>query len=101
MTSLRDRRRFLTGAVAAVCLGSLAAAADRKRKMTIDLVCGMLGVQADLAEAVRLAAAHGFESVAPDPAFLAKLTDAESKDFVAGMKSKGVAFGAAGLPVDF
>jgi hypothetical protein len=34
--------------------------------MTIDLICGNLGVKATQREAIDLAARHGFESVFPD-----------------------------------
>jgi sugar phosphate isomerase/epimerase len=79
----------------------MAADGSAGRKMTIDLVCGNLGVRADLPTAVALAAANGFESVAPDAAYLGKLSDGELQDFVGGLKSKGLVWGSTGLPVDF
>jgi sugar phosphate isomerase/epimerase len=79
--------------------GSLPLAAGRK--FTIDLTPGAIGVQAGYPQLVELAARHGFESIAPDPAYLATLSDAERADLLASMKSKNLTFGAAGLPVEF
>jgi sugar phosphate isomerase/epimerase len=69
--------------------------------MTIDLVCGNLGVKADLPTAVSLAHANGFESVAPDATYLRKLSDSELQEFLGDLKSKGLVWGSTGLPVDF
>jgi hypothetical protein len=103
-----SRRKFLQGACALVGagLGTVGASAraeggSPKRKMTIDLVCGNIGVRADFQEAVELAHAHGFESVAPDAGYLGRLSNAQLQELLTDMKSKHVAFGAANLPVDF
>jgi sugar phosphate isomerase/epimerase len=108
MTEL-SRRTFLHTAAA----GSLAAAAfaapapsaaaeqPPKRKFTRDLNCGMIGVRASLPEAVRLAHQYGFESVAPTLDALAKLPDGECDELLADLKAKKLAWGAAGLPVNF
>jgi sugar phosphate isomerase/epimerase len=69
--------------------------------MTLDLRCGSIGVRANLAEAIDLAHRHGFESVAPDAGFLAKLSDQELQALLADLKRKGLVFGAAGFPLDF
>ena len=71
------------------------------RAMTMDLVCGNLGVQADLPTAIALARKHGFASVAPDAGHLGRLTDAQLSDLTGDLKAKGLTWGAAGLPVDF
>jgi sugar phosphate isomerase/epimerase len=86
-----------------VLLGRVLVADDRAtgRKMTIDLVCGNLGVKADLPTAVALAHDHGFESVAPDAGYLAQLSDGRLREFLDDLKAKGLIWGAAGLPVDF
>jgi sugar phosphate isomerase/epimerase len=103
MTVRINRRSFLGAAAGAALLGQAARAEDRAagRKMTIDLVCGNLGVKADLPTAVALAHAHGFESVAPDPNYLGKLSDSQLQEFLGDLKSKGLVWGAAPLPVDF
>jgi sugar phosphate isomerase/epimerase len=101
-----NRRQFL-GTAAALSACALAdriplrAAIPPNRKMTICLSCGAIGVSADQLEAIRLAAQYGFESVEPSAEYLAKLGDAQISDLTAGMKSKGIVFGTAGLPVEF
>ena len=69
--------------------------------MTIDLMCGSIGVSAKQPEAIELAARHGFESVGADPQYLASLSADALAELKATMKSKGLVFGAAGLPVEF
>lgn len=105
MTGTSTRRHFLqaVGAGALALLGRAVAADDRGagRKMTIDLVCGNLGVKADLPTAVALAHANGFESVAPDGDYLARLSDDQMQEFLGDLRAKGLAWGAAALPVDF
>jgi sugar phosphate isomerase/epimerase len=103
------RRDFLAGLLtggAAVTLGRGARAAEPsapapKRRMTIDLICGNLGVKATQREAIDLARRHGFESVFPDAGELARLSDAEVQQVRADLKAAGLVFGAAFLGVDF
>jgi len=98
------RREFL-GAAAAV--GAAArplaalAGAPAPRRMTMDLVCGAIGVEADQLKAIDLAARHGFESVGADGGTLQRLNDAELGDLRGLLKDRGLVWGAAGLPVDF
>jgi len=80
---------------------SAAEASATTRKMTINLMCGMIGVQANQRAAIELAHAHGFESVEAMPNDLARLNADEVKELVDGMKSKNLLFGASGLPVEF
>lgn len=100
------RRDFLCGSVAFTGFALLSGARSlagpgRKRKMTLDLACGRIGVRAGQREAIELAHRHGFESVVPDAGHLQKLSDAELEDLKADMKAKNLIFGAAGLPVNF
>lgn len=69
--------------------------------MTIDLMCGSIGVSARQPEAIELAARHGFESVGADAGFLASVADAQLSELRASLKEKNLVFGAAGLPVEF
>ncbi len=69
--------------------------------MTIDLVCGNLGVKADLSQAVDLAHQHGFESIGADAVQLAKLSSDQLSTLLAKLKANDLTWGAAGLPVDF
>ena len=102
-----NRRQFIQQTTIASLTGGaffagLSDAAEvKQRKMTMDLVCGNIGVPATQREAVELAARHGFESVGADGAFLASLSDDEAPELRSLMKAKGIAFGAAGLPVEF
>ena len=90
----------MTG-LAANGLLSLRADQPKPRKMTIDLVCGNIGVQAGQHEAIDLAARHGFESVGADGGYLASLDASKAADLKSTLHSKSLVFGAAGLPVDF
>ena len=103
-----SRRLVLTRLAAAACvaasgLEALAAeeAARSKRKMTIDLNCGAIGVRAGMRECLDLAARHGFESFDPSAEELAGWKPADVEKLLSDMKSKGITFGAAGLSVDF
>jgi sugar phosphate isomerase/epimerase len=102
-----NRRNFIRqttiGALAgSALLGSFSEAAEvKRRKMTMDLVCGNIGVSAGQREAIELAARHGFESVGADGAFLASLSEGEMTELKSFMKTKGIVFGGAGLPVEF
>lgn len=103
-----DRRTFLKTATTVglsgmglFASGWAVAAEAEKRKFTMDLRCGSIGVRADQREAIRLAAEYGFESVEPSSPFLAKLSDGEVQELLADLRSKNLVWGAAGLPVDF
>lgn len=103
-----DRRRFLNTAAGMglagaglFALSKPAEAAHPKRKFTMSLSCGRIGVRADGREAIRLAHRYGFESVSPSAGFLATLSDDQLQPLLAEMKAKGLVWGAAGLPVNF
>ena len=102
-----NRRQFVRQATLAALAGNALAggfsqaAEVKQRKMTLDLVCGNIGVSANQREAIELAARYGFESVGADGAYLASLADDQVAELKSFMKAKGVVFGAAGLPVEF
>src|SRR5262245_9242461 len=100
MAFLCNRRHFLGAAVAA-SLGTARADDAPKRKMTLDLVAGMIGVNMTFPEQLALAHKHGFESVGPDAGHLGKFSDKQLNDLKAEMKAKKLVFGSAGLPVEF
>lgn len=75
--------------------------AGHRRKMTINLSWGAIGVSANQNQAIDLASRHGFESVDPSGDFLSGLSETDVKDFLADMQKKHLTFGASGLPVDF
>jgi sugar phosphate isomerase/epimerase len=91
------------GVVAALGRPAWASAAEPpvRRRMTIDLICGNLGVKATQREAIDLARRHGFESVFPDAGELARLEGPELATLRADLKTSGLVFGAAFLAVDF
>lgn len=97
------RREFLgTTALAWAALRPAVAAASRPaRRMTMDLVCSNIGVQASPEEAAKLAWRYGFESVGADGEALRKMPEARLAELRAAMKEKGLVWGAASLPVDF
>jgi sugar phosphate isomerase/epimerase len=101
--STSSRRRFLQVLGSSALLGGAARSATLAggRKMTMDLVCGNLGVKADLPTAIHLAHKHQFESVAPDATYLATLDDAQMHHLLHELKHKNLVWGSTGLPVDF
>src|SRR4051794_20483716 len=107
-----DRRQFLkTTSTAAAAAGlalaaspALNAAGDEpkpRRKFTICLACGTIGVADDPPKAIDRARRFGFESIEPSIPFLSKLSDAELKDYQDRMREANLSWGAAGLPVQF
>jgi sugar phosphate isomerase/epimerase len=107
MANLTRRQFVLLSTTASIAAAASAFAqqdsggASSRRKMTICLSCGSIGVSAGQREAIELAARHGFESVEANGDFLAGLDDAQQKDLADEMKGKGIVFGHAGLPVEF
>jgi sugar phosphate isomerase/epimerase len=104
-----NRREFMRSIAVSALAGtalvtqrsSSEAAESKVRKMTIDLTCGSIGVSANQPEAIELAARHGFESVAADDGYLSSVSDDQLSELKAGMQTKKVVFGSAGLPVEF
>jgi sugar phosphate isomerase/epimerase len=103
-----NRRSFVK--TAALTLGSLGLAAlpgraaeeaPAKRKFTICLSCGSIGVAGDPRKEIEWAARYGFEALEPSSQFLSKLSDAELQTYRDEMKAKNLAWGACGLPVQF
>lgn len=101
-------RRCWLGAVSSAGLGALAVSrraragdAEPRRRMTLNLVCGMIGVTADQVKAIELAQRHGYESVEAQGGYLASLSEDGLSELKEKMRARGVVFGAAGLPVDF
>jgi sugar phosphate isomerase/epimerase len=71
------------------------------RRFTLDLCPGRIGVGADQATTIALAAKHGFGSVEPMGSYLSSLDDGDLDDLVEGLKGKGLTWGAANLDVNF
>jgi sugar phosphate isomerase/epimerase len=96
----RQAIQLITVSAAALGAGGIAAEA-KKDKMTINLMCGMIGVHANQIQAVELAHRHKFTSVEAMASDLARMSDEEVKQLKGSMREKNVVFGAAGLPVEF
>jgi sugar phosphate isomerase/epimerase len=97
----RTARSVIAAGVLSTGLVNLAGAETKKRKMTVDLVCGNLGISASQPEAIELAARHGFESVGADGGYLASLSSGQTDELKSSLKSRGLVFGASGLTVEF
>jgi sugar phosphate isomerase/epimerase len=72
-----------------------------KRKMTLCLSPGSIGVSGNQMQTIELAARHGFESIEPQGEFLAGLSADKLAEVQATMKTGGLVFGSAGLSVEF
>ena len=108
MVATLSRRSFFQAtaagfAASAVAHASalLAAEPRPRRKFTMALSCGMVGVRATPREAIELAYRYGFEAVAPSARFLASLSDDLLAELLAEMKAKKLVWAAEGLPVEF
>jgi len=110
MTAINRRKFLADAALAATGTGLLANAvsaqdagtAKAARKMTINLVCGAIGVSAkSQVEVNALAHKHGFESVEARPNDLVGMSDDQLAALRGEMKEQGIVFGASSLPVDF
>lgn len=78
--------------------GGLLRSADSSRRFYTAFVPGSIGVKADQAAAIELAAKHGFESVQPFPNDLLRDGVQRHKE---ALEQHGLRWAAAGLPVDF
>ncbi len=101
-----NRRSFLSSlaagaGVALAASGNALWAAEKKRKFTMDLVCGAIGVRANQREAIRLAALGGYESVQPAAGELAQMSSSQLGELLGLLREKKLVWGAAGMPVDF
>lgn len=107
MTSIPRReflRRTTLAAAAAVATAELSTgrtAEPEGKRPRLALTPGSIGVRANQTEAIELAHHFGFNAVEPYPDQLAKLTDTALDELLAGMRAKGLAWAAAGLPVEF
>lgn len=82
-------------------LASAAASTERQRKFTLCLAPDPIGVPGDPRKLIGLAVRYGFESIEPSPQFLGKLSNAELQEYLGEMKARKLAWGSAGLDVDF
>jgi hypothetical protein len=103
---IRLSRRNLLASAAATGIAGAVAADDNtqpsvRRKFTVCLAPGMVGVPDDPTSAIERAARFGFESIEPSPQFISKLSDAQLQDYLGRMREAKLVWGATGLPVQF
>ncbi len=108
MSDGSSRRQFLKWTSFLGCVAPLfsenvlgGSATRPARKMRLCLSPGAIGVKAGPRDTLALASKFGFEAIEPSAEFLAGLSDSELTAFLAEMKSHGLTFGAAGLPINF
>jgi len=103
---MKSRRTLLKNSLAAALPLILAPttnllAQERKRKFTIDLTPGAVGIKAAPGDLIGIAKKHGFESLQPNSGYLLSLDEGKRKEFHAEISGAGLKWGAAGLTVDF
>ncbi|GAB4137363.1 MAG: sugar phosphate isomerase/epimerase [Thermogutta sp.] len=110
MTTPLSRRGFLRGsalAAAGLAVNGLSLAEGEEAAISSysgfwpALVCGAIGVRADQRQALDYAVKYGFRAVEPQIGFLQGLSDEELAALRKEMDENGIAWSAAGLPVDF
>ena len=106
MRSLKRRSflRYLAAGAGMAVVGTNSSlfAMESKRKFTMDLVCGAIGVKAkNQRDAIRLAAQGKFESVQPSPGELARMPADQLSELLSYLRESNLVWGAAGLSVDF
>lgn len=103
MQNRRTVLKQLAAIAASASVHSVTAASpsQAKRKFTMDLRGGSIGVHANQIEAIELAAKHGFESVTPDPGYAASLDKSSRQKLVDTLKQHKLVWGSAGMPVEF
>lgn len=103
------KRRSFLGALASTTLSAAAlgpagwaqAPTTARRKMTICLSPGSIGVSANQIQTLDLAKQYGFESVEPFGDFLASLPEDQMAKLLEDLRAKSLSWGTAGLPVEF
>ncbi len=114
MTDLREtpsatlsRRAFFQSAAAAVAALHLTGVPTRASqgagnvRFYKNLAPGHIGVRANQKQALEYAARFGFDAITPNAGEFEDHSPTEIREWVDTMKSTGVRYGAAGLPVEF
>lgn len=104
MSPTLSRRDWLRSAATTAFLTGAAQAGGgdgQRRKFTMDLVPHNVGASDRLPQAIDLAARHGFESVAPDIAYLRSCSPAQIHDLRDRLKASRLVWGAGDLLVEF
>ena len=100
-----NRRKFINTTAAVIAGSAIPTNALsfslQKRKFTLCLNAGNIGVKANQQQVLDMAIKHGYEAISVNAAELAKMSDSELTDYQAKMKANNISWGSAGLPVDF
>lgn len=103
-----NRRHFLAASTALLAGSALSPVRASKGSfffendpMRMALNPGRLQAGVDQVQAVKLAHTYGFEAVAPQPKYLARLDDSQLQALQHEMQQKGLVFSVADLPVAF
>ncbi len=100
-----NRRRFLTATTALTASsllsnGMFADERQSRRKFTMALACGPLGVRADLQQSIDWASRYGFEAVEPKLAEIQRMPAAQRKELMQQLAEKNLVWGSTGVPAD-
>ncbi|MBN1803859.1 MAG: sugar phosphate isomerase/epimerase [Sedimentisphaerales bacterium] len=102
-----SRRTFCRSAIAAaVTLHHIRSSAQgsetkRKTKFYKNLGPGHIGLRANQQQALEYATKYGFDGITPSLGEYEKKSASEIREWIEMMKSRGIKYGAAGLPVEF
>jgi sugar phosphate isomerase/epimerase len=100
-----SRRTFCRSAIAATLAlqysSSTALASEKKPKFYKNLGYGHIGVKANQQQALNYAVKYEFDSITPGLGEFEKKSASEICDWIEIMKTRGIRYGAAGLPVEF
>ncbi|MDK1020150.1 MAG: TIM barrel protein [Candidatus Hydrogenedentes bacterium] len=97
------RREFMLSAAAAAMAARVAGAQDSgkgKRKFTIALVGGAIGVQGTIRQQLDWATKYGFESIEPKHGELVGMSGGEINELKAEMDERGLQWAVTGAPVN-
>jgi len=105
-SELISRRTFCRTAVAGIAALHLAqpftqASQKNRVKFYKNLGGGHIGLRANQQQALEYAVKYGFDSITPNLGAFENKSDAEINKWKATMKTKGIRYGASGLPVQY
>jgi len=98
------RRNFMKQSMAAgiaLSTTSISSILKPKRKFRICLNPGAIGVKGDMHQILEYAVKYGYEGIVPNGTEIHDMKKEDRNLLVSKMKENKIAFGAAGLPLDF
>lgn len=104
MMPTMSRRTFIRAAAGGTLMAASGAARAAtapatlaKRRFTVNLNVGNIGVKADPFEAIKLARQYGYESVSPMLGTVSRFSEEETQRLVASLKDAGLTWGSTGI----